>query len=49
MRALTYFVDAEATPMPQMMERTSWTTVKRFLEHEALQAGRQHLEDLWPS
>ena len=48
-RALTYFVDAEATPMPQMIERTSWTTVKRFLEHEALQAGRQHLEDLWPS
>jgi hypothetical protein len=48
-RALTYFVDAEATPMPQMIERTSWATVKRFLEHEALRAGRQHLEDLWPS
>jgi hypothetical protein len=48
-RALTYFVDAEATPMPQMIERAPWTTVKRFLEHAALQAGRQHLEDLWPS
>ena len=46
-RALTYFVDAEATPMPQMIERTSWATVKRFLEHEALRAGRQRLEDLW--
>jgi hypothetical protein len=48
-RALTYFVDAEATPMPQLIERTSWTTVKRFLEREALQAGRQRLEDLWTS
>ena len=47
-RAMTYFVDAEATPMPRMIERTSWATVKRYLEHEALQVGRQRLEDLWP-
>lgn len=47
-RALTYFGDAEATPMPQMIKRTSWIAVKRFLEREALQAGRQHLEDFWP-
>jgi hypothetical protein len=48
-RALTYFVDAEATPMPQMIERASWTTIKRFLERQALEAGRQRLEDLWSS
>lgn len=48
-RALTYFVDAEATGMPQMIERTSWATIKRFLERQALEAGRQHLEGLWSS
>jgi hypothetical protein len=46
---LTYFVDAEATSMPQMIERGSWATIKRFLERQALEAGRQHLEDLWSS
>lgn len=35
--------------MPRMIERTSWTMVKRFLEQEVLQAGRQRLEGLWPS
>lgn len=48
-RALTYFVDAEATAMPKMIERGSWATIKRFLERQALEAGRQHLEDLWSS
>ena len=46
-RALTYFADAETTPMPQMITRTSWPTVKRFLEQQALGAGRKRLEDLW--
>ena len=46
-RALAYFADAEAAPMPQMLDRTSWTTMKRFLERQALEAGRKHLEDLW--
>jgi hypothetical protein len=46
-RALTYFVDAETTPMPQMIQRASWPTVKRFLEQQALAAGRRRLEDLW--
>jgi predicted nucleotidyltransferase component of viral defense system len=49
LRAMAYFADAEATPMPQMIDRTSWTTMKRFLERQALEAGRKHLEDLWPS
>lgn len=46
-RALTYFADAEATPMPEMIQRASWPAVKRFLEQQAMAAGRKHLEDLW--
>jgi hypothetical protein len=46
-RALTYFTDAETTPMPQMISRISWPAVKRFLEQQALASGRKHLEDLW--
>lgn len=49
LRALTYFADAEATPMPQMIRRASWKVVKRFLERQGLQAGHQSLEDLWPA
>jgi len=47
-RALTYFDDAETTPMPGMIQRASWPAVKRFLERQGLQAGHQRLEDLWP-
>ena len=47
-RALAYFDDAEALPMPRMIDRTPWSKMKRFLEHQALEAGRQHLHDLWP-
>ena len=46
-RALAYFDDAEALPMPQMLDRTPWKTMRRFLEHQAIEAGRQHLHDLW--
>jgi hypothetical protein len=46
-RALAYFDDAEALPMPLMIDRTPWATMKRFLEHQAMEAGRKHLEDLW--
>jgi len=46
-RALAYFDDAEALPMPVMIDRTPWKTMKRFLERQALEAGRKHLEDLW--
>jgi len=45
--ALAYFDDAEALPMPAMIDRTPWSTIKRFLEHQALEAGRKRLEDLW--
>jgi hypothetical protein len=46
-RALAYFEDAEALPMPLMIDQTPWTTMKRFLERKALEVGRKHLEDLW--
>lgn len=47
-RALAYFEDAEALPMPLMIDRTPWATMKRFLERQAIEAGRKHLEGLWP-
>lgn len=38
---------AEVLPMPLMIDHTPWPTMKRFLEHQALAAGRKRLEDLW--
>lgn len=46
-RALAYFEDAEALPMPRMIDRTPWPVMKRFLERQALEVGRKRLEDLW--
>ena len=46
-RGMAYFVDAEALPMPQMIDHTPWSKMKRLLERQALAAGRLHLEDLW--
>lgn len=46
-RALSYFEDAESLPMPQMIDKTPWAKMKKFLEASALQAGKKHLEDLW--
>jgi hypothetical protein len=48
MGQITYFEDAETLPMPPMIDRTPWPTMKRFLERQAIKAGRKHLEDLWP-
>ena len=47
MRALAYFADAEALPMPRMLDRTPWSKMKKFLEGQALQVGRRNLSDLW--
>lgn len=47
MRALAYFADAEALPMPRMLDRTPWPKMKKFLERQALEAGRKNLADLW--
>jgi hypothetical protein len=46
-RALAYFEDAQALPMPRMLNPVPWTQMKKFLEKEALDAGREQLEDLW--
>jgi hypothetical protein len=46
-RALSYFEDAESLPMPQMMDKTPWSKMKKFLETKAVEAGRKRLEDLW--
>jgi Nucleotidyl transferase AbiEii toxin, Type IV TA system len=48
-RALAYFTDADALPMPRMLDRTPWTKMKNFLEHQAMEAGRMRLADLWKS
>jgi hypothetical protein len=47
MRALAYFADAEALPMPRMLDRTPWSKMKKFLERQAMDAGRKNLADLW--
>jgi len=46
-RALAYFNEAEALPMPRMLDKTSWAKMKKFLSAKALEAGRKRLEDLW--
>ena len=46
-RALSYFDDAESLPMPQMIDKTPWSKMKKFLEAKAVEAGRKRLEDLW--
>ena len=46
-RGLAYFADAEQLSMPQMIDRTPWKKIKRFLEHQAIEAGRMNLEDFW--
>ncbi|MCU0489838.1 MAG: nucleotidyl transferase AbiEii/AbiGii toxin family protein [Anaerolineales bacterium] len=46
-RALAYFTDAEALPMPLMLDRTPWPKMKKYLEHQALEVGRKNLADLW--
>jgi hypothetical protein len=47
MRALAYFADAEALPMPRMLDRTPWQKMRKFLEQQALHVGRKNLSDLW--
>jgi len=46
-RALSYFDDAESLPRPQMIDKTPWSKMKKFLEKKAVEAGRKRLEDLW--
>lgn len=46
-RALAYFEDADALPMPRMLDKTPWIKMKKFLETKAIEAGRKKLADLW--
>lgn len=46
-RAMAYFADAEALPMPRMLDRTPWPKMKKFLERQAFEAGRKNLPELW--
>jgi len=46
-RALSYFDDAESLPMPQMLDKTPWSKMKKFIETKAVEAGRKRLENLW--
>ena len=46
-RGLAYFEDAERLPMPRMIDPTPWPKMKKFLEQQAVEAGRQQLEMLW--
>lgn len=46
-RALSYFDDAESLPMPQMLDKTPWSKMKKFLETKSVEAGRKRLADLW--
>lgn len=46
-RALVYFADAEAVPMPRVLDKTPWSKMKKFLERQAMEAGRRNLADLW--
>lgn len=46
-RALAYFADAEALPMPNMLDKTAWAKMKKFLNMKAIEAGRKRLDELW--
>lgn len=46
-RALAYFEDAEALPMPRMLDATPWSQMRSFLESQALEVGRRELWQLW--
>ncbi len=46
-RALAYFADTDTLPMPRMLDHTPWSRMKKFLEHQAIEAGQMNLGDLW--
>ena len=33
--------------MPRMLDKTPWSKMKRFLERQAMEAGRKNSADLW--
>lgn len=45
--ALGYFEDADKLPMPQMIDKTTWTQMKKFLRQQAIDGGRRNFERFW--
>mgnify|MGYP001560533237 CR=1 FL=1 len=41
--SLSYFVDAESSEMPIMIEKVGWLEVKKFFEKEAVRLGKKYL------
>lgn len=41
--SLAYFVDAEASEMPVMLEKVSWEEIESFFEKEAVRLGKKYL------
>jgi len=41
--SLSYFVDAENSEMPKMLEKVDWKEVKTFFEKEAVRMGKKYL------
>jgi hypothetical protein len=41
--SLSYFADAEASPMPIMLEKINWEEIKTFFEKEAVRLGKKYL------
>lgn len=41
--SLSYFVDAENSEMPKMIDKISWKDVKTFFEKEAVRLGKKYL------
>jgi hypothetical protein len=47
LRGLAFFDDAEKMPMPEMIDKTPWRKMKKFLEKQALEMGRMKLDKYW--
>ena len=43
LKSLSYFVDAESSAAPVMIEKVSWPEVKKFFENEAVRLGKKYL------
>jgi len=41
--SLSYFVDAESSEMPVMLEKVYWKEIKIFFEEEAVRLGKKYL------
>jgi len=42
LHALSYFADADAEPMPEMLHPVEWDKVKEHIQHEVRQLGRRY-------